>query len=125
MKNPAGTVYMYIKLITKHFEICLVGCVVATAACATLEAPRTPIADEAIDATLNDKRYLLRQLKCALGEAPCDPVGRRLKSLAPLVLRGSCPQCTPQEKRQIQKVLAYVQKNYPKEWNKILQQYAG
>lgn len=45
--------------------------------------------------------------------------------LAPLVLRGSCPQCSPSEMKQIQRVLGYVQKNYPKEWNKILQQYAG
>nr|AIX97116.1 chemosensory protein 8 [Rhyzopertha dominica] len=89
------------------------------------ETPRPEISDEALDSTLNDKRYLLRQLKCALGEAPCDPVGRRLKSLAPLVLRGSCPQCTPKESKQIQRVLAYVQKNYPKEWNKVLQQYSG
>ncbi|KAK9881113.1 hypothetical protein WA026_014461 [Henosepilachna vigintioctopunctata] len=86
---------------------------------------RQAVSDDAIDSTLNDKRYVGRLLKCALGEVPCDPVGRRLKSLAPLVLRGSCPQCSPQEKRQIQKVLAYVQKNYPKEWNKMLQQYAG
>ncbi|XP_045465528.1 ejaculatory bulb-specific protein 3-like [Harmonia axyridis] len=88
-------------------------------------ATRPAVSDDAIDTTLNDKRYVGRLLKCALGEVPCDPTGRRLKSLAPLVLRGACTQCTPQEKRQIQKVLAYVQKNYPKEWNKILQQYAG
>ncbi|XP_044258879.1 ejaculatory bulb-specific protein 3-like [Tribolium madens] len=91
--------------------------------CVKLETTR--ISDAAIESTLNDRRYLLRQLKCATGEAPCDPVGRRLKSLAPLVLRGSCPQCTPQEMKQIQKVLAFVQKNYPKEWNKLLHQYAG
>ncbi|RZC36640.1 maltase-glucoamylase-like protein, partial [Asbolus verrucosus] len=101
-------------------------CLVVITASATIESTtRMPISDEAIEATLNDRRYLLRQLKCALGEATCDPVGRRLKSLAPLVLRGSCPQCTVEEMRQIQKVLAFVQKNYPKEWNKILQQYAG
>lgn len=45
--------------------------------------------------------------------------------LAPLVLRGSCPQCTEQEKKQIKKVLAYVQVNFPKEWNKMLQTYAS
>lgn len=111
---------------------------------------------------LKDKRYLLRQLKCALGEAPCDPVGRRLKSkltfvcylhifslrnismlyrclllqslififvfnlgLTPLVLMGSCPQCSANEVRQIQKVLAHIQKNYPAEWSKVIQQYSG
>lgn len=41
---------------------------------------RPEISDEALEMTLNDSRYLMRQLKCALGEAPCDPVGRRLKS---------------------------------------------
>ncbi|XP_074034835.1 chemosensory protein 1 isoform X2 [Leptinotarsa decemlineata] len=86
---------------------------------------RPSISDDALESTLKDKRYLLRQLKCAIGEAPCDPVGRRLKSLAPLVLQGSCTQCTPQEQRQIRKVLAYMQVNFPKEWNKILKQYSG
>ncbi|GJQ69036.1 hypothetical protein Trydic_g6207 [Trypoxylus dichotomus] len=86
---------------------------------------RPQVSEESIDKALKDTRYLMRQLKCAIGEAPCDQVGRRLKSLAPLVLRGACPQCTPAEVKQIQKVLGYVQKNYPREWNKILQQYAG
>ncbi|CAH2013614.1 unnamed protein product [Acanthoscelides obtectus] len=93
--------------------------------CAPATTERPAISDEALENTLKDKRYMLRQLKCALGEAPCDPVGRRLKSLAPLVLQGSCGQCTPQEQRQIRKVLSYMQVNFPKEWNKILKQYSG
>ncbi|KAF7275060.1 hypothetical protein GWI33_012229 [Rhynchophorus ferrugineus] len=44
------------------------------------ETTRAPISDDALEKTLSDKRYLQRQLKCALGEAPCDPVGRRIKS---------------------------------------------
>lgn len=38
------------------------------------------ISDDALDMALQDKRYFTRQLKCALGEGACDPVGRRLKS---------------------------------------------
>jgi len=41
---------------------------------------RSRISDEQLNMALSDKRYLIRQLKCALGEAPCDPIGRRLKS---------------------------------------------
>lgn len=41
---------------------------------------RPAISDDALEKALTDKRYLQRQLKCALGEAPCDPVGKRLKS---------------------------------------------
>ncbi|XP_076620595.1 chemosensory protein 2 [Colletes latitarsis] len=86
---------------------------------------RSRVTDDQLNLALSDPRYLRRQLKCALGEAPCDPVGRRLKSLAPLVLRGFCPQCSPEETRQIKKVLSHIQRTYPKEWSKIVQQYAG
>lgn len=50
----------------------------ATAPKAT--TPKSAISDASLDAALQDSRYLTRQLKCALGEAPCDPVGKRLKS---------------------------------------------
>jgi len=45
---------------------------------------RSRVSDEQLNMALSDKRYLTRQLKCALGEAPCDPVGRRLKSTSQL-----------------------------------------
>lgn len=43
-------------------------------------AQRPPVSDTTIEDALNDKRFIQRQLKCALGEAPCDPIGKRLKS---------------------------------------------
>ncbi|XP_058825507.1 putative odorant-binding protein A10 [Topomyia yanbarensis] len=86
---------------------------------------KSQVSDEALEKALSDKRYLMRQLKCALGEVPCDPVGKRLKSLAPFVLRGACPQCTPTEVTQIKKTLAHLQRNFPAEWNKLVQTYAG
>ncbi|XP_046678397.1 ejaculatory bulb-specific protein 3-like isoform X1 [Homalodisca vitripennis] len=87
-------------------------------------AQRQQISDDTLEMALKDKRYFERQLKCALGEGACDPVGRRLKTFAPLVLRGACPQCSDQETKQIQRVLSHIQRNYPKEWSKIIQQYA-
>nr|QKK82654.1 chemosensory protein [Histia rhodope] len=86
---------------------------------------RQQVTDTALDEALTDKRFIERQLKCAISEGPCDAIGRRLKTLAPLVLRGACPQCTPQETKQIQKTLSYVQRNYPQEWAKIIRHYAG
>lgn len=44
-------------------------------------------------------------------------------ALAPLVLRGACPQCSPKEARQIRQILSYVQRNYPWEWSRIMRQY--
>nr|ARO70306.1 Chemosensory protein 2 [Dendrolimus punctatus] len=100
------------------------ACVVL-AVCAAEQTQRPQVSDTALDDALSDKRFIQRQLKCALGEGPCDPIGKRLKTLAPLVLRGACPQCSPQETKQIQKTLSYVQRNYPQQWAKIVRQYAG
>lgn len=96
-----------------------------TASTTAAGGTKSQVSDEALEKALSDKRYLMRQLKCALGEAPCDPVGKRLKSLAPFVLRGACPQCSPAETTQIKKTLAHLQRNFPAEWNKLVQTYAG
>ncbi|XP_018574525.1 ejaculatory bulb-specific protein 3-like [Anoplophora glabripennis] len=104
--------------------LCIALTAIVTEAFPQADTDRPAVSDEALESTLKDKRYLMRQLKCALGEAPCDPVGRRLKSLAPLVLQGSCAQCSPKELNQIRKVLSYMQINFPKEWNKVLKQYS-
>ena len=48
------------------------------------QTARSRVSDEQLNMALSDQRYLRRQLKCALGEAPCDPVGRRLKSTCSL-----------------------------------------
>lgn len=55
------------------------GAADAAATIATSTA-KSQVSDEALEKALSDKRYLMRQLKCALGEVPCDPVGKRLKS---------------------------------------------
>nr|WPO56428.1 chemosensory protein [Leucinodes orbonalis] len=95
----------------------LVVCLAAWAAA----APQ--MTDSQLEQTLADRSTMLRLLRCALQEGPCDPVGRRLRTLAPLVLRGACPQCSQQETRQIRRTLAFVQRNYPWEWAKIVRQY--
>ncbi|XP_059487422.1 putative odorant-binding protein A10 [Neocloeon triangulifer] len=85
----------------------------------------TSLSDQTLQNAIKDKRYMLRQIKCTLGEVPCDPVGRKLKALAPLVIKNICFQCTPQEKRQIQMVVSHIQRNYPAEWAKIVRQFGS
>lgn len=48
-------------------------------AATTTAKPASQVSDSELDKLLLDRRYLSRQLKCALGEGVCDPVGRRLK----------------------------------------------
>uniref|UniRef100_A0A1Q3FPB6 Putative insect pheromone-binding family n=2 Tax=Culex tarsalis TaxID=7177 RepID=A0A1Q3FPB6_CULTA len=114
----------WLLLLTGALMTVLLCCCVTTGH-AQATPTKSQVSDEALDKALSDKRYLMRQLKCALGEVPCDPVGKRLKSLAPFVLRGACPQCTPTEMNQIKKTLAHLQRNFPQEWNKLVQTYAG
>ncbi|KAF7989850.1 hypothetical protein HCN44_008524 [Aphidius gifuensis] len=76
-----------------------------------------------IEAALKNDRYLKRQLQCALGTQPCDAVGKKLKELAPQVLRNNCVKCTPDELNQIRKVLITIQNRFPKEFGMILRQY--
>ncbi|XP_072938040.1 uncharacterized protein [Epargyreus clarus] len=92
--------------------------------CAILASVHSaPMTDYQLERTLADRVAMQRHIKCALGEGPCDSVGVRLRTLAPLVLRGACPQCSAQETRQIRRTLAFVQRNYPWEWAKIVRQY--
>lgn len=35
--------------------------------------------EDALEKALGDRRFVQRQLKCATGEGPCDPIGRKIK----------------------------------------------
>lgn len=37
------------------------------------------VSEDVLDKALNDRRFVQRQLKCATGEGPCDPIGRKIK----------------------------------------------
>ncbi|KAF4533375.1 hypothetical protein B566_EDAN002773 [Ephemera danica] len=83
------------------------------------------VSDAQLLSAIQDSRYMRNQIKCTLGEGPCDPVGRKLKALAPLVMKNICFQCTPTEKRQIQMVVSHIQRNFPREWSKIVRQFGS
>nr|WMS58737.1 chemosensory protein gene 6 [Neotoxoptera formosana] len=81
------------------------------------------VSEDVLEKALGDRRFVQRQLKCATGEGPCDPIGRKIKAHAPLVMRGMCVKCSQTEIKQIQRVMSHIQKNYPKEYTKMLKQY--
>lgn len=84
----ATTIHLYIHAIMLQFLILACALLAVTMAAESdnsdgQQSGRSRVSDEQLNIALSDKRYLTRQLKCALGEAPCDPVGRRLKSTPP------------------------------------------
>ncbi|XP_040580909.1 uncharacterized protein [Lepeophtheirus salmonis] len=77
--------------------------------------------DVAADYRLSDKNYMQSQIKCVLNEGPCDKIGGAIKRLAPEIFRGRCPHpCNPCKKKQIQKIMARVSKEYPYEWAQMI-----
>ncbi|XP_049872161.1 putative odorant-binding protein A10 [Pectinophora gossypiella] len=99
----------------------LLFCLMVASLASSMAGPL--MTDAQLEQTLADRSTMQRHLRCATGEGPCDPVGRRLRTVGPLVLRGTCPQCSAQETYQIRRTLAFIQRNYPREWAKIVRQY--
>ncbi|XP_050441408.1 ejaculatory bulb-specific protein 3-like [Adelges cooleyi] len=85
--------------------------------------PFPQVPNDVLESALKDRRFVERQLKCATGTGPCDPIGRKLKVSAPLVLRGMCAKCSPTEVKQVERVLSHLQTNYPTEYSKIIKEY--
>lgn len=44
-----------------------------------LDSSLPNVSEDVLDKALNDRRFVQRQLKCATGEGPCDPIGRKIK----------------------------------------------
>jgi hypothetical protein len=74
---------------------------------------------------LKDEKYMRQQLDCALERGPCDDTGKMIKRLAPDVLKGHCPSpCTMCTRRQIKRVMAEVQKKFPREFSEMLRSFS-
>lgn len=92
----------------------------------TAKATSSQVSDDTLERAIKDSRYFNRQFSCLTSEGPCDHVGRRLKAVVPLVVRGlGCPKCTQKEEEQMKKVVLYVQRNYPDKWQKLIKKYGS
>lgn len=81
--------------------------------------------DLAINRKFKDERYMQQQLNCVLDKGPCDDTGKMVKRLAPDVLKGHCPSpCTMCTRRQIKRVMAEVQRKYPRQFTEMLRSFS-
>ncbi|XP_076652582.1 ejaculatory bulb-specific protein 3 [Halictus rubicundus] len=81
-------------------------------------------AQDSISHLMMDKRYLQRQIGCVLDQAPCDVIGRVIKRLLPEALNNNCGRCTPRQMEHAETLMAFMQQNYPNEWQSIMQYYS-
>lgn len=80
-RNPYLVILQrYSRNVCIYFQAIYIFVACTLAATVAAQTARPAVSDTALEDALNDKRFIQRQLKCALGEAPCDPIGKRLKS---------------------------------------------
>lgn len=76
-----------------------------------------------VDRILNTKRLFDSYFKCLMGEGKCTPDGKELKTLLPDALKTNCEKCTPKQRDGTDRVLRFIVKNKPEEWEKLRAKY--
>jgi len=96
---------------------------------ASVRVPRQAIPREFQN--LNIENYLKNplavqfQLKCVIYNGPCDRIGKYLKITIPELLTNQCRNCNPDQRKQAGRLVAFIQQNYPKEWDDAVKKYQG
>lgn len=78
-----------------------------------------------IENYLKNPRAVQFQLKCVIYDGPCDRIGKYLKVQIPELLTNQCRNCQPEQRKQTGRLVAFLQQNYPKEWEDAIKKFQG
>jgi hypothetical protein len=78
-----------------------------------------------IENYLKNPRAVQFQLKCVIYDGPCDRIGKYLKVSIPELLTNQCRNCQPEQRKQTGRLVAFLQQNYPKEWEDAIKKFQG
>jgi len=78
-----------------------------------------------IENYLKNPRAVQFQLKCVIYNGPCDRIGKYLKITIPELLTNQCRNCNPEQKKSAGRLVAFIQQNYPKEWDDAVKKFQG
>jgi len=78
-----------------------------------------------IENYLKNPRAVAFQLKCVIYNGPCDRIGKYLKITIPELLTNQCRNCNPDQRKQAGRLVAFIQQNYPKEWDDAVKKFQG
>lgn len=78
-----------------------------------------------IENYLKNPRAVAFQLKCVIYDGPCDRIGKYLKITIPELLTNQCRNCSPEQRKQAGRLVAYIQQNYRKEWSDAINKFQG
>jgi hypothetical protein len=102
---------------------------IALAACAfvTVSAQLIPreFQNINIEQYLKNPRAVRFQLNCLLYDGHCDRIGKYIKLTIPELITNRCRNCSPEQKAQAGKLVAFIQQNYPQEWDDAIKKFQG
>lgn len=78
-----------------------------------------------IENYLKNPRAVAFQLKCVIYNGPCDRIGKYLKITIPELLTNQCRNCNPDQRKQAGRLVAFIQQNYPREWDDAIKKFQG
>ncbi|KAJ8674005.1 hypothetical protein QAD02_005267 [Eretmocerus hayati] len=76
-----------------------------------------------IDQILSNKRLLDNYIKCLNDKVKCNADGAELKRLLPEALKTNCEKCTEKQQQGSKKVIAFLAKERPNDWEQLLKKY--
>ncbi|KAK9707896.1 Insect pheromone-binding family, A10/OS-D [Popillia japonica] len=68
--------------------------------------------------------FIEKQLLCALDKAPCDALGRQIRTVLPEIIQKQCRQCSAEQLAYANIVTKYIQTNFPQAWGALVQKYS-
>jgi len=78
-----------------------------------------------IEQYLKNPRAVRFQLNCLLYDGHCDRIGKYIKLTIPELITNRCRNCSPEQKAQAGKLVAFIQQNYPQEWDDAIKKFQG
>lgn len=72
-----------------------------------------------LDEVLRSDRLFNNYYNCLMETGKCTPDGRELKKYLPDALQTDCAKCSEKQKAGSEKVLKFIIKNKPKEWEAL------
>ncbi|XP_066590772.1 ejaculatory bulb-specific protein 3-like [Prorops nasuta] len=78
-----------------------------------------------VSGLLMDQRLVSKEIRCVLQQGHCDAIGRQIRGLLPEVLNNDCRRCTQRQARNARKLVEFMQRQHPIEWNQIVEMYTN
>ncbi|XP_063626805.1 allergen Tha p 1-like [Cydia splendana] len=76
-----------------------------------------------LDEILSNRRLLVPYVKCLLGQAPCTPPGKELKSHIKEALENGCAKCTENQRTATRRVIGHLINKEGQQWNQLVAKY--